>query len=121
MTKRLEKLATANEALKDEIARRIEAQERMEGIASISDESPNPVMRVTIDGNVVYANGPASKLLGFWKIGVGDPLPREWCKRVAAAAENTQAHRFHDGYRLLQNYLARTGVAGFTFQVQHLS
>ncbi|MCH8237081.1 MAG: EAL domain-containing protein [Proteobacteria bacterium] len=90
MTKRLEKLAAANEALKDEIARRTEALERMEAIASISDESPNPVMRVTIDGNVVYANGPASKLLGFWKIGVGDPLPREWCKRVAAAAENTQ-------------------------------
>ena len=102
MTKRLEKLAAANEALKEEIALRIESLERMESLARISDENPNPVMRVTIDGNVVYANGPAGALLGFWKIDVGDPLPREWCKKVAAAAENNQPvdHELEQGEQI---------------------
>ncbi|MCH7936775.1 MAG: EAL domain-containing protein [Proteobacteria bacterium] len=89
MTENLEKLIAANEALKNEIAQRLAEQERFESIARISDENPNPVLRVTIQGHVLYANEPAKLLLEFWDIDIGDPLPKEW-RRAVAEAEKKQ-------------------------------
>ncbi len=86
MTKSLDKLIAANEALKNEIAERIAAQERAGSIARISDESPDPVMRVTADGNVLYANDAAVKLLKSMGLDVGDPLPSDWCRSIIEAA-----------------------------------
>lgn len=86
MTNRLQKLIAANEALKAEIAHRIADQERTESIARISEENPNPVMRVTSDGNVLYANQPARGFLEYWNIDVGDRLPNDWRRFVNEAA-----------------------------------
>ena len=86
MTKSLDKLIAANEALKNEIAERIAAQERAGSIARISDENPDPVMRATTDGNVLYANDAAVKLLESMGIDVGDPLPSDWCRSIIEAA-----------------------------------
>ncbi len=91
MTDHLEKLIAANEALKSEIASRVSDQERFESIARISEESPNPVLRVSTLGSVLYANEPAGVLLRAWAIDVGDRLPEEWCKVVANAFENKKA------------------------------
>ena len=91
MTEKLEKLIAANEALKNEIAQRIAGQERSESIARISEENPNPVLRVTIQGHVLYANGPAKMLLEFWNIDIGDPLPDEWCRAVVEAEKKQTA------------------------------
>lgn len=66
MSKRLDQLLAANEALKAEIAERIENLERTESIARISDENPNPVMRVNTIGHVLYANKPAEVMLEYW-------------------------------------------------------
>ena len=91
MTEKLEKLIAANEALKNEIAQRIAGQERSESIARISEENPNPVLRVSIQGHVLYANGPAKMLLEFWNIDIGDPLPDEWCRAVVEAEKKQTA------------------------------
>ena len=88
MTDRLEKLVAANEALKSEIAGRISDQERFESIARISEENPNPVLRVSTLGSVLYANKSAGVLLRAWAIDVGGRLPEEWRKTVAEAFES---------------------------------
>ena len=87
MSKRLDQLLAANEALKAEIAERIENLERTESIARISDENPNPVMRVNTIGHVLYANKPAEVMLEYWGIDVGDRLPDEYCRFVTDAVE----------------------------------
>ena len=71
MTDRVENLIAANEALKVEIAERIVETEHSKSVAQISEENPNPVMRVTSLGDVVYANQPAAVLLTHWAIDVG--------------------------------------------------
>ncbi len=85
MPTNLEQLLAANEALKREIAERIVALERTEAIARISEENPDPVLRVTADCHVVYANRPAMALLTLWGIETGDRLPVAWCQAVGAA------------------------------------
>ncbi|MDA1088922.1 MAG: EAL domain-containing protein [Proteobacteria bacterium] len=91
MTNRLEHLIAANEALKAEIAKRIVDTARSECDALISEENPNPVMRVTSDGAVLYANQSASVLLAHWHINIGDRLPDEWRVIVVEAANGKQA------------------------------
>ena len=46
MTDSFENLIAANEALKDEVAKRVSDLERTQSIAQISEENPNPVLRV---------------------------------------------------------------------------
>ncbi len=91
MTDRLEKLIAANEALKSEIADRIQDQKRSESIARISEENPSPVLRVNSLGSVLYANEPAGVLLAAWAIAVGERLPGEWRKAVAEVSESQKA------------------------------
>ena len=86
MTKSLDKLIAANEALKSEIAERIKAHEQAFSIARISDESPDPVLRVTTEGNVIYANKSAMTVLKVLEIGVGDRLPSDWFHAVTRSS-----------------------------------
>ncbi len=91
MTKSLDKLIAANEALKSEIAERIMAHEQASSIARISDESPDPVLRVTTEGNVIYANKSAMTVMKVLEIGVGDRLPSDWFHAVIEASSSKTA------------------------------
>lgn len=73
------------EELQHEMAQRQQAQEQISILARFPDENPNPIMRVTRNGLVVYANLSASPLLAHWQIEVGDQLPSEWLQRVTSA------------------------------------
>ncbi|MFZ5878779.1 MAG: PAS domain S-box protein [Chloroflexota bacterium] len=51
-------------------------------LALISDENPNPVIRIKPDGSVMYANPSGRKLLEA-AAGRTDKAPREWCEEAA--------------------------------------
>ncbi|MCC7573127.1 MAG: PAS domain S-box protein [Candidatus Methanofastidiosum sp.] len=46
-------------------------------LAKFPSENPNPILRVSLDGELLYANNPSSELLSFWKINIGNKLPNE--------------------------------------------
>jgi class 3 adenylate cyclase len=53
------------------------------------DENPNPVLRMTEDGTLVYANRASAPILRAWSAGIGNPLPEPLAAALrAAAAEN---------------------------------
>ena len=66
------------------------AIERASWLARFPDENPNPVMRVALDGSVLYCN-PAAKELAGWKIEVGQmlggPLLNVFGKAIASGTE----------------------------------
>ena len=66
MSDSLENLIAANEALKTEIAKRISDFERTQSIARIPEENPNPVLRVSKAGDVLYGKKPSGVLLSQW-------------------------------------------------------
>ncbi|MDA0305507.1 MAG: EAL domain-containing protein [Proteobacteria bacterium] len=74
----LENLKAANEVLKNELAERIGLQARTDAIARLSEENPDPVMRVSTQGAVLYANFAAIGLLTYLEIDIGDRLPEGW-------------------------------------------
>ncbi|NQV85272.1 MAG: GGDEF domain-containing protein [Rhodospirillales bacterium] len=85
MTDSFDNLKAANEALKTEVSKRISDLEHTQSIARISEDSPNPVLRVSAGGEVLYANKSSGALLSYWKIEVGGRLPPEWCDVVDEA------------------------------------
>ncbi len=50
--------------------------------ATFPDEYPNPVLRITSDGVITYANEASSPLLKMWKCKGGQSLPEDWIGRL---------------------------------------
>ncbi|MHC5061038.1 MAG: ATP-binding protein [Planctomycetota bacterium] len=55
--------------------RRIEGEVR--SLAKFPDENPNPVMRMTDDGEIIYANKATEPLLNLWGTKVGQKAPED--------------------------------------------
>ncbi len=77
VAERTQELQRANEDLEREMARRQQAQEEMEETARFPGEDPNPVLRMSRDGVILYANAASRVLLDHWETEVGRPIPLE--------------------------------------------
>ncbi|RMB04497.1 bifunctional diguanylate cyclase/phosphodiesterase [Eilatimonas milleporae] len=65
-----------------EITVREEAEKAAEILARLPAEAPNPVLRISSDGVILYANGRSSPLLDVWGAGVGQKIPPVWRHRL---------------------------------------
>jgi PAS domain S-box-containing protein len=54
-------------------------------ISRMPEENPNPVMRMTQDGKVLYANGPSATLLKSWEENTAQAIPAELQAYIAEA------------------------------------
>jgi signal transduction histidine kinase len=60
------------------------AQEEIEGLARFPDENPSPVLRVSSEGTLLYANPASLPLLSHWGTVVGRPVPPAMGELVSA-------------------------------------
>jgi diguanylate cyclase (GGDEF)-like protein/PAS domain S-box-containing protein len=51
-------------------------------VARLSDDNPFPVLRVSIEGILLYVNRGSWLLLEYWKVEVGEPVPEEWISTI---------------------------------------
>lgn len=51
-------------------------------LAQFPLQNPNPVLRVSAEGEILYGNEGSSALLACWEVGVGELLPPEWLRFV---------------------------------------
>jgi len=58
-----------------DITERKQAEEDLRQLAQFPGQNPNPVMRITFDGAILYANSPARTWLGELDWVQGEPLP----------------------------------------------
>ena len=49
----------------------------VKSLAKFPDEAPYPILRVGLDGTLIYANRPSTALLAHWDVQVGDPVGAE--------------------------------------------
>ena len=62
-----------------------EVKEQLESLAKFPSENPNPVLRVTKDGEVLYSNEAGKSLLAKWKSKVGEKVPEKWINLIGQA------------------------------------
>jgi PAS domain S-box-containing protein len=68
-----------------DITERKRAEEALQNLASLPGENPSPVMRVSADGTLIYANESSRPLLELWRCAVGSSLPPEPYQQVESA------------------------------------
>jgi len=90
MAKNLNDTTTSIEKLNMEIAERKQAMEEIEKLAKFPDENPNPILRISKDGTVLYHNKGSELLLDQWQYQEGKSLSGKWSKLVRESFENNE-------------------------------
>jgi len=65
------------------------ANEEIKNLARFPSEDPNPVLRISEDGRILYANDASSSVLSTWRVREGETVPELWCRRIAEIAGTT--------------------------------
>jgi len=82
-----------------DITARVQAEEEIRGLARFPSENRSPVLRVTQEGTVLYANQASAPLLATWNTQVGRPLPDAWRERIAGVARSGEGQTIELSYR----------------------
>ena len=61
---------------------RIRAEENIHNLAKFPSEDPSPVLRISKEGTVLYANAAGSELLKTWGCNIGEQVPKHWHQYV---------------------------------------
>ncbi|MEE8428347.1 MAG: PAS domain S-box protein, partial [Gammaproteobacteria bacterium] len=59
------------------------AEEEIRLLRRISEQSPDAVIRIDADGNILYANPAGRSLIEYWDSGVGQLVPDGWEQLIA--------------------------------------
>ena len=80
--------------LSEEVRKQKEAEEEILALAKFPSESPNPVLRVTNDGTLLYANAPSTPLLNTYGAHVGGRAPEAWAAIVKESLSSSTNREF---------------------------
>ncbi len=70
-----------------DITARKAAEREIEILAKFPAENPDPVIRLTDDGKILYANNASFQLLSYWDTRMGGAIPAEMHRRIKQAIE----------------------------------
>ena len=65
------------------VAKERKQREEIGNLVKYPEEDPNPVLQVTRDGTIVYANEASWPILNTWGVQAGQPLPAQWRSLIA--------------------------------------
>jgi PAS domain S-box-containing protein len=88
-------LSVANEQLTVEITERKRMEEEIRTLARLPGENPNPVMRISRQGIVLYANEACWQILQMWGCETNGVIPDPWQRSVDEIFSD-QAQRIQD-------------------------
>jgi PAS domain S-box-containing protein len=74
-----------------DITERKRAEDEIRRISRFPSENPNPIMRFSQSGRILYANPASQPILNHWQRAKGQDLPADWCSRIEAVIESGQS------------------------------
>ena len=83
-------------AIEDITEDKLKEEERIKSVAKFPDENPNPVLRFSIDGKILYANKSSADVLNKWGVSIGDNVPLDWKKQINNSFESGETVKFDE-------------------------
>lgn len=74
------------------ITERKKAEEEIKDLAKFPSENPDPIMRISKDGIILYANDSSLSLLNEWRTSVNQPAP-DYLRQLMTEVTNTGLRR----------------------------
>jgi PAS domain S-box-containing protein len=76
-----------------DITERKALDDKLKEVARVPSENPNPVLRISRDGKLLYSNPSSDPLLAAWGVALGGTVPERWVDLIAEtmAAGSTMA------------------------------
>ena len=85
-------------AIKDITEEKKLEEERIRSIAKFPDENPNPVLRFSKAGKILYVNKRSADILDKWDLSIGDYVPLDWKKQIDIALKSHEIVNFEEIY-----------------------
>jgi PAS domain S-box-containing protein len=70
-----------------DVTERKQAEAEILRLSRFPAENPNPILRISYDGHIVYANNASAPLLSTWERERGQNLPDDWRGQTSAVLE----------------------------------
>ena len=61
-------------------------QDKIDVLSKFPDQNPNPVLKMDLEGRLLYSNTAGWKILNTWEVNEGDALPSAFLTHVEAAS-----------------------------------
>jgi PAS domain S-box-containing protein len=84
---RTEQLTAATAEAQQLAAEAIQSAEAIQHLSVLPEQNPNPVVRIARDGTILYANPVSGPLLAYWGLALGQSLPEDWARALAAVTD----------------------------------
>ncbi|MBN1974416.1 MAG: PAS domain-containing protein [Sedimentisphaerales bacterium] len=85
-----------------------------ETLARFPGEDPNPVLRISTDSKILYANDSSAPVLETWKTEAGQNMPEPWCGRIKEVYNSGEGATFElncdDGHIFILTLQPITGA-----------
>jgi len=85
LTIRTDELDETIANLSQETSKRCIAEEEALDLSRFPEENPDPVLRISKDGKLVYANRASALILDSWKCGINQLAPTKWMNIASQA------------------------------------
>lgn len=76
-----------------DITEKVLNEKKIAELAKFPQENPNPVLRISRDGNIIFANPASSHLLECWDCSEGQHLSEEWFEVVRETLRSGELNR----------------------------
>lgn len=75
-----------------DITKRKQAETEIESLARFTNENPSPVLRISEDSTLLYANDASKPLLDVWDCCTGEKVPENWARlcKLSLAERNSR-------------------------------